>query len=359
MTTPLPSPRHNKALQRPTGYRRVVEVTLERGLRTLTVEPTALSLTQDARRNMRWSGTATFVGADIQPTRPGDMLTPFGTRVTVRVGVELSDGSRSTVPYGVYSISSASTSTDASSHTTQVSLVDLADQVDRYRFETPMNLSSGTDLAQVVNLVIANRTGINPGLANVGRSLTANRVLGLDPETGPWKELIDVLDGFGYTIWYDRSGQVQIGLSTPASLDGVALVGPLTASAKFDSRPYNVVIVRGEPVDGTPIQAEAFDNDPGSPTYAGDDLDDPPSTPYGRVTRYYSSNLITTPAQASAAASSLLASSLGGGAAFAFTRPFDPTMDATDVVNYGGKSYVIDSVTLDLSGQTTAAARSL
>lgn len=358
MATQFTSSRHQNALKVPTAYRRVIQITAERALRTLEIQPTSLTLTQDARRAQRWGGSFTIVDSDLAPQRPGDLLTPFGTTVGVRIGLELSDGSVATVPYGTYSISSSSTNTGPDGTTTEVVLSDLSDAVDRYRFETPFPVSSGTDLAQVVNLVLFNRTGVNPSLPNTGRVLTANRVMGLDPETGPWSELLDIIDGFGYTIWYDRQGNAQIGqMSIPG--DAYLLSSPSSVQAAFDSRPSNIVVVRSEPENGTPIQAVAFDNDSSSPTYAGDNLDLPPSTPYGRVTRFYSTPQQLDASTALQTAEKMLAAALGGGASQDITLAYDPTIDVNDVVNVGGTKFSIDSVSLDLSGDTALVARRL
>lgn len=352
MSTPFTSARHNNTLNVTTGYRRAIAVTLSRAGQQVDIEPVDASFTQDARRGMRWDGSIAIADEALLPQTPFDLLAPFGTRAFVRLGLTLSDDSVAYVPYGVYIVSSTRTRTNASNRITDLTLTDLGDVVDKYRFEEPLTIASGTDLAQVVNIVVTSRTGVNPAIANVNRQLGADRTLGLDPETGPWAELLDILQGFGLTAWYNRLGIIEIG-SNVVNTDNAAPQDQLIdISADFDTRPPNVMVVRGEPLeeDAVPVQAVAMDTNPVSPTYAGEG---PGLSPYGRVTRFFSSHLIETEAQAAQVAADMLAKYVGAGAAWTATRPYDPTRDANDVVSVDGRVVVVDAITIDMQGLTT------
>lgn len=356
MSTPLPSLRHNRTVSAQTGIRREVQVSVSRGGTSLSVEPTQLRLTQDSRRTMRWDGSMTIVDEELVPSTPRDILTPFGTWVDVSLGVKLLDETISVVPYGHFMVAKSRATTNPDSAVVEVSLVDPAEAVERYRFEEPLTVASGTDLAQMVNIVITDRTGTNPNVGATGRTLGANRVFGLDPETGPWSELIDVLNGFGLTAWYDRVGVVVIGTVDVDAAAAVPLGGVTSLEVDFDSRPYNVIVVRGEPPDADPVQAVAMDDDPGSPTYAGETAG---SSNYGRVTRFYTSPLIYAVGQAQDAADQLLQESIGGGASRTALRGYDPTIDPLDIYVIKGQTSVIDAVTVDVTGNTTMQVRDL
>jgi hypothetical protein len=357
MSTMFPSARHQAALSTPTGYRRWFRFTFSRGGVTLDLEPVAGSLTQDARRNGRWDGRLTFAGDDLLPRRPGDLLTPFGTRVEAEIGLELLDGSVSTVPYGTYEISSAKTRTVAGDRVVDIGLIDISDQVDRYRFETALTIPSGTDLADMINTVVTDRTGRNPAVSATGRFLGADRNFGLETTTGPWAEILDVLDSFSLTAWYDRVGQIQVGSLVPDADSAYPLDLLTSLSADYDTRPPNVVVARGEAQDGTPpVQATAIDSDPSSPTYAGTG---PGTSPYGRSTYFFASPLLLTVAQAQAAADTILAQNVGAGATYELLRPFDPTITAGDVVTLEGDARAVDAITLDLDGDTSLQVREL
>jgi hypothetical protein len=357
MATRFSSARHQAALSVPTGYRRWSRFTFSRGGLTRTLEPISGSLTQDARRNARWDGRLTFAGDSLIPRRPGDLLTPFGTRVEVELGLELLDGSLSTVPYGTYEIASSRTRAEASQRVVEVGLIDVSDRVERYRFESALTVAAGTDLGTMINTVVTNRTGVNPGVSAVGTVLGAARIFGLEPDTSPWAEILDVLAGFSRTAWYDRVGDIQVGTVIPDSATAYPLDALTSLSADYDTRPPNVIVARGEPQDGsTPVQATAIDDDPSSPTYAGTG---PGTSPYGRVTEFYSSPLLETVAQAQAAANTILARKVGAGATYTLVRPYDPTISAGDVVSLEGSALAVDAVTLDVAGDTTLQVREL
>jgi len=353
----FPSYRHQAALATPTGYRRWSRFTFSRGGVTEDLEPVSGRITQDARRNGRWDGSLTFAGDAYLPQRPGDLLTPFGTRVEVELGLELLDGSVSTVPYGTFEISSARTRTTADQRVVDVGLIDVSDNVDRYRFETVLTIPSGTDLADMINTVVTDRTGINPGVSATGRTLGADRNFGLETATGPWAEILDVLDSFSLTAWYDRVGQIQIGSLIPDAATAYPIDSLTSLSADYDTRPPNVVVARGEAQDGTPpVQAVAIDEDPSSPTYAGTG---PGTSPYGRSTFFFASPLLLTESQAQAAADTILSQNVGAGATYELVRPYDPTITAGDVVTLDGNARAVDAVTLNLTGDTSLQVREL
>lgn len=357
MSTTFSSAQAQLALYTPTGYRRRFRCVFSRGGVTQELEPVSGTLTQDARRNGRWDGTLTFVGDDVLPQRPGDLLTPFGTTVDIEMGIELIDGSVFTVPYGSYSVTGSQVTEDADTRSTQVSLTDLSNLIERYRFESAFTVPSGTDLGTLVNLVVTDRTGFNPGVSLVGNQILAARVFGLDPATAPWSEILDVLDGFSRTAWYGRSGDIQVGSEVPDPTAAYSLDGMTSLSVNFDTQPANVVVARGEANDGSiPVQAVSIDSDPSSPTYAGTG---PGTSPYGRVTQYFSSPLITTVSQAQSSADTILAGNIGAGATYAMTMPFEPTVDARDIISRGGTTYAVDAVSIDLMGQTTLQIREL
>lgn len=358
MATRFSSARVQAALSTPTSYRRRFRFTFSRGGVDQVLEPISGSFTQDARRNGRWDGRLSFLGDDIAPTSPRDLLAPFGTTVTAELGLELLDGTTAYVPYGKYDLDSTSVETSADERSVSVGLIDLSDRVDRYRFETPFTLAAGSTLSLAIRAVVRNRTGFDPGLTTVPIQLGAARVMGLETGTGPWEELLDILASYGLTMFYRRDGLIRVIGTNPAAITPYALTSPTSLSADFDSRPANVVVARGESTDDAtpPVQAVAMDTDPGSPTYAGTG---PGTSPYGRRTEYYSSPLLLTIAQAQTAAQGKLNANLGAGATYTLTMPYDPTIDAGDVVSYGGFSYVLDSVTLDINGDTGANARRL
>lgn len=357
MSTQFDSARHQEALYTPTGYRRWMRFTFFRGGQTIDLEPISGSLTQDSRRNGRWDGRLQFSGNDVLPQRPSDILTPFGTRLEVELGLELLDGTTATVPYGTYEVASAKTTISADQRVVDVGLADVSGAVDRYRFETPFTVASGTTLSNMINAVVINRLGVSPAVAADPTTLGAARVFGLDTGTAPWAEILDVLASFSRTAFFDRVGRIQMVSTNLDPQSAYSLSSLASLSADFDTRPPNVIVARGEAQDGTtPVQAVAMDTDPSSPTYAGTG---PGTSPYGRVTMFYASPLLRTVSQAQSAANTLLAQNVGAGATYTLVIPYDPTIDAGDVIAVGGAILAVDQVTLNLTGDTTLQVREL
>jgi hypothetical protein len=275
----------------------------------------------------------------------------------VELGLELLDGSVSTVPYGAYEIASAKARTQAGERVVDVGLIDISDRVERYRFETALTIPAGTDLGTMINIVVTNRTGRNPNVSLVGATLGAARIFGLETSTAPWAEILNVLDSFSRTAWYDRVGEIQVGDQTPDPTTAYPLDSLTSLSADYDTRPPNVIVARGEPQDGSPpVQAVAIDDDPSSPTYAGTG---PGTSPYGRVTEFFSSPLLETTGQAQSAANTILSRRVGAGATYTLVRPYDPTINAGDVVSHEGSALAVDSVALNLAGDTSLQVREL
>ena len=358
MVTRFSSARVQATLAAPTGYRRRFRFTFDRGGVVTELEPVGGSFTQDARRNGRWDGRLSFLNPGYLPTRPGDLLTPFGTTLSAELGIELIDGTTGYVPYGVYDLDTSGAEVSADGRTVDVGLIDLSDRVDRYRFETPFTLASSVTLSAMINNIVFNRIGFNPSVSTIPFTLGAARTFGLETATGPWEEILEVLESFSLVGWYDRSGMIRVVNPNPLAITPYALTSPGSLGVDFDTRPANVVVARGEGTDDAvaPVQAVAMDTDPGSPTYAGTG---PGTSPYGRRTEYYSSPLIKTVSQAQSAAQGILNTNLGAGATYTLRTPYDPTIDAGDVVSVGGSNYVIDAITLDLTADTVARVRKL
>lgn len=365
MATPL-APAHQAILDRPTAFKRVLQVVVVRGAQRVDVSRwvTGGGIAADGRRAMRWSGSVELslpTGHPAVPDAAGDLLTPFGSRIEVALGVERQDdGTVSTVPFGHLVVTNSRVDMASGTRRVSLGLGDLATVIDRYRFEQPFYVGPG-DLATLINVVTQDRLGVSAGLSALGRS-HQGRTLGLETDTGPWAEMVSILQAFGLTMWYDRQGILQAG-AQPDPLAGVPrpLDGPRSLSQAFDSQPYNVAVARGEPPEGqAPVSAVVMDSNPNSPTWAGSI---PGESPYGRSTVFIASPLMTDYVQAVEAAEALLDRHKGQGASWEVSRPFDPTTDPDDVLRTSvpGEArridLAVDSVTVNFVGETVFKGR--
>lgn len=354
MAAPLPSARHDAALQVPTAYVRDIIASFARGTQGATVVPTAGSVTQDGRTTQRWSGSLT-VGLDAlqdPPTVPSDLLTPFGTTVDVEMGVILADGSSSRVAVGSFLLTGTRASLSTGARTVELNLGDLSTRIAEHRFERPFTVGAGADLADMVAQVAQDRDPtVDVGsLTPTGAVLGRRAVFGLDAQLDPWAELVSVVKHRGFRLYFDRFGAIVLD-QPPATITNLRTVDVGEVGIDFSERPANVVVARGEPTDGTgPWYGLWEDDDPSSPTFVGG--------PYGRKTLFYASPLFTSDAEAQAAADSIGSAIQSAGAAWSVSRPYDPTWDPDDGIQITLPSgvtqrLVVDSVTYDIGGTTS------
>jgi hypothetical protein len=360
---PYPSP-IQEALDAQTAFIRYVNVTATRGTESVALQPESGQLTADVRRSLRWNGNLSIpVDADLVPVTPFDILSPFGTTITVSLGVTLYAGVEAEVAFGVYDLEDSDSVISGGNRVVNLQLSDLGNRLARYRFETPFTIPASTDLADAVNLVTEDRLNISLDAEATGQTTGRKRVLGLKPELDPARELLELAQGFGYRLYFDRNGELVLD-QPPAGtgLGATPLAGDLTVANTFRSKPPNVIVVRGETSDGTtPIQAVAMDLDSDSPTWAGDAVGE---SPYGRVTEFFASPLIVTQAGANQAATNRLASRAGAGATWTVTKAYDPTIDPDDLisVNLDDETVLplyVDAVTVDIAGATSIECRAV
>jgi hypothetical protein len=89
---------------------------------------------------------------------------------------------------------------------------------------------------------------------------------------------------------------------------------------------YNSVVATSSPTDGpAPVYGIAEDTSPTSPTRV--------TGPFGRVTRFYSSPLLRSNAQAASAAKAILSRSLGRRQALSLSTMVNPALESGDRID--------------------------
>lgn len=153
------------------------------------------------------------------------------------------------------------------------------------------------------------------------------------------------------TVWEASAEDVLLTMSEELSDDGV----------------YNVMVVNGQSSDDVPAfkSGIAEDLDPTSPTYVKKPVS---QGGYGVKPRFYTSEFITSWAQAQKAAEKLLAPYLGLRQTIGFTQAHDPSLEPGDVgivhTAKGDRRVLLDELAYDLSGgpmsgQTRTASTNL
>jgi hypothetical protein len=188
----------------------------------------------------------------------------------------------------------------------EVEALDRMAGVDDYRFLTPEQPAAGATCLAEIRRLVDGRLRIGTWPAVTDPAVPADLVYD-DSRTTAIRALATAANVKAYV---DRDGNLMIRPRALAVTGDLTLTGDpdggliaITAEWSRDGV-ANAVIARGEATDKAPVQAIAYEDDPSSPTrWDG---------PYGRVPAFYSSPVITTPAQAAAAATTRLNTYLAG-----------------------------------------------
>jgi hypothetical protein len=268
------------------------------------------------------------------------------------------------VPLGVFSTDTA-TIDRGTSGTVQWNGSDRSKKISRARFTDPYQITAGTALATAGSDLLQSRWAqVETNFVNVADTVTAQLIYESGESSDPWEQARKLFADYSYDLNFDGDGVARV----------VLLPDPANATTVFDfgtgetnlvlgaentgstEKVYNGVICSGEGSDiATPIRAEAWDDNPTSPTYYLGN--------FGKAPLFYSSPLLTTAVIAQAAARSLLAKLKGRVDGLTWPAVVNPALEPLDVItmNINGNQVtaVIDSLTIPLkaSESMTAVAR--
>lgn len=313
-----------------------------------TITESSLSIT-------RWRAELTLTDVE----QGADGINEYSTRLRVHHGLpgEL-------LAMGVYKVRSSSWTSDARH---QVSVVGTSFEcyMEAARFIVPRTFP-----AQRASLLVLSL------LAEVHPSAQLDWALDEDPTLPKISEPRDrwpLIDGTRDAVSIARSVGARIyagptggWIASPVpSLEDEAVwtvgVGEALLShgeSLTDEGVYNAVVAGGQPTDGSKPFAPgvAQDTDPSSPTYVGKSID---AGGFGLRPWFYTSQLLTTTAQAARAAQGMLAPLLGLRQQVDFSTVHDPRLQPGDVgivtTVKGARRVILDEVTHDLAGGPTSA----
>lgn len=272
------------------------------------------------------------------------------------------------VPLGVFLITDVNVSDGSAGIQIEVQGSDRSLRVARARWTSAYPIASSTNAASAIAELLASRyDDVETGFPSVTATL-AQTVLGTESDNDPWRDAVKIANASGYDLYFDGDGIARLDpaedyeTATPDATyleNSEAMI--LTISRRLsNSQTYNGVIVTAEGSDiADTYRAEAWDDDPTSPTYRYGS--------FGQAPLFYSSSLITSQEQAQAAAETRLSKIKGATEGVEWTQIVDPSLDAGDVIevqNTGTKVsrlMVIDriSIPLDPSQAMSATARTV
>jgi hypothetical protein len=334
-------------------------------LTTLT-KPSVLidgSVTVDVNNAFRRSCTVTLIDPDGALAAAGSVLTPYGNELRLYRGITYPPVPDDLVPLGVFGLSTIEIDDDpAAGLTIQLGGYDRARKIARAKLTDSYTIAAGVDYTTAIQTLIASRVaGITFSFPPLTGATTPAMTLNAGDD--PWQQAQQMAASIGYDLHFDPQGVCVL---TP-------IVNPQSIAASFtyaegktatilkskrtltDEQTFNDVIASGNSTSNTtPPTGRAQDIDPASPTYIGGQ--------YGDVVEFYTSDLITTSAQALAAAQGMLYRSIGLAEQIQFDALVNPAHDGGDVIRITrarsgvDDTYVIDSLTVPLRAEVAMTA---
>jgi hypothetical protein len=266
-------------------------------------------------------------------------------------------GSSSTGGIGSSAVTSKGGGQTGGGTTIKVHVTDLSRAIKRNLWAQPFTVPSGLNYGDAAMAMVRDRlpSQTDFSIASTAR-LTPLLVYGMDQGGDPWQDIQDVAAAIGFEAFFDPRGVFVFRpvpdprLGEPVwTFDEDSNPTVVEASRELsDEQTINHVIVIGQSTSSqNPVTAEAFDNDPSSPTYI--------LGPYNEVTERLTFPLIIDQGQAQDTANAILYNSLGAADTVTITNVPMPALEPGDIVkincsnvNANG-TYMINAMTTPLS----------
>ncbi|AUG87282.1 tail protein [Streptomyces phage Rowa] len=272
------------------------------------------------------------------PVSPTDRFAVYGQRLYVEAGIRYLDGSIERVPVGMFIITSVSGNIHTGPLSIQASGLELL--LKRALWDSATSTKGYANAAAFLAYHIPNAIGAD-FVDSSTRGTTALATKTWDANTDLWTAFREVADSVGCELFCDANGTFRLA-DIPDPLNaavtpiwdvstgdhGVMVSATMELSA---DGVYNRVIVTGEnAADNKPaVRGTATITDANDPLRYGG--------PFGKVTKAYSSSLVTTSTQATATANALLAKYRAPNRRVTLETVPNAALDAGDYirVNYG------------------------
>jgi hypothetical protein len=239
----------------------------------------------------------------------------------------------------------------------KVHVIDLSGSIKRNVWAQPFTLPSGMNYGDAARAMVLNRLPSQTDFSIASTQVvTPLLVYGLTQGGDPWQDIQDLATAIGFEAFFDASGVFTFrpvpdpNVGDPVWVfdeDSNPLVSEATRELSSEQTFNHVIVVGQSTSSSNAVSAEAFDNNPSSPTYI--------LGPYGEVTERLTFSLITTQDQAQATADALLNNSLGGADTVTITCVPMPALEPGDIVKIhvsdvkANGTYMINSMTTSLS----------
>ncbi|MET9959327.1 DUF5047 domain-containing protein [Streptomyces sp. NPDC006326] len=290
------------------------------------------SVTLDRGSKVRRSLSLTVADLSLLPWNATDPLAVYGQELRVFRGIPFASGTE-WVPLGTFRIDEPSADVHRGPITLTGKSAEVAIQDDRFAVPTSTYgyatcvdaityLIHETDPSAVI--VNATSDSRNPACPVATWNAQADR----------WDAVVQVARAMNAEIYCDATNRYVIAdtpnvLTSPVAWEiAEGEGGTLMSAARAMSRAavYNAVQVSGENTssNSTPVSATVYDSDVTSPTRWGG--------PFGKVTKFYSSALLTTVAGCTAVAQSMLFDATAPNIQASIAATPNPALEPADVI---------------------------
>jgi len=299
--------------------------------------------------------------ADYVPETGTSALTPYGNELHIWRGVTYDDGTVEEVPLGVFIITNVEVSDTDQGIVINLNGVDRSLKITRNRWTAPYVATAGNLVTVLSNILIDRHVDIQLDLPPV--DLEINQLV-FQTGTDPWAGVVSVAEKSGYDLYFNATGVCTLqpfpdpSTATPATIYAENKEAMLLGINRRISTEYtyNGVILSAE---GTamlePYRAEAWDDDPNSPTYRYGN--------FGQVPIFLTSTLLTSLAIAQSSAQKILGRYTGASEEISWSQVVNPAHDVYDIIqveNSGARVNVIliiDSMSIPLSPTDSMSAK--
>lgn len=293
------------------------------------------TFTIDRNSNQRRSGSLTLEVIPsipppaLLPTSPSSILAPFGNELLIETGITSSvpgsAGMKSSTTWtsaGLYAIATSTVDDTTLDAIVTLNLYDRSWTIAQRTLKNPYNFPSTPggnfveEIETLLNKVWEQDPSAGPLLYNIVPTDQVIPQTSYDQGSDPWQACLDLAEAIGYELYFNANGEV-IGRPTPDPFslattwnftdDPTEIVGLAgTGSTALFGSPYstpvevsiqmtrdgipNDIVVQGTgdanaatysgdglETSDPPVLAEAYDNNPLSPTYVGGGMGDVPS----------------------------------------------------------------------------------
>lgn len=258
------------------------------------------------------------------------LLSAYGGRYRLWRGVDYLDGTAEVVPLGVHYVQSDTRTETGEGWAISISGADASARASR-PLSRPVAVRVGTPTQDAIRAIVS---AADPGArfdfpeGAIGTTPT----LLLDMGASGWESAMKLAASIGYNLYVDRLGSYRMApaptRTTPTVLtlaegENCVITQPLEVTRTQVPNGF-IVIGTASGSDSAGVRAEAWDEDPSSPTYR--------YGPYGENCQVVKTEKVRTYAQAQTAANGLLQRSLMGTAEVAASMVPNPALDVDDVV---------------------------